>query len=139
MFPCTAAALRIGGKVALQRGLAKQTTISTIASTGTNHTLLAALQSPKCAPTTQIRTFSENATQFDTYSRVRSLTGDLISIDTKQLKTLDSDIVRKIHEELMEADVNADGRINSEELKKLLRKHHSAFSDSDIVEIGEVS
>lgn len=128
------AALRFGGKVALQRGIAKKTAISAIATPKAN--LLTALYNPSTNHTAT-RHMSE-ATMFDEYSRVRSLNGDVINIDTKQLRALDSDAVRKIHKELIEADTGADGRINADELKRLLRKHNSAFSDSDIVEIGEL-
>jgi len=57
---------------------------------------------------------------------------------TKTLKALDMSVVRQIKAELMEVDANSDGRINAEELKKLLHKHSSAFTDEEVLEIGEL-
>jgi len=56
---------------------------------------------------------------------------------TKTLKALDMAVVRQIKAELLAVDQNNDGRIDAAELKKLLRKH-SAFSDEEIIEIGEL-
>lgn len=55
-----------------------------------------------------------------------------------ELKHLTKDAVRAIKTELMVADVNHDGRINSEDLKQLLRKHKSSFTDKEIEELGEM-
>jgi len=65
---------------------------------------------------------------------VRSTPGHV----TKQLRVLDMDVVKHILEELRSVDVNNDGRINTDELKQLLRKHNSAFTEDEIVEIGEL-
>ena len=54
------------------------------------------------------------------------------------LKNLTADVVRKIKSELMEADRGADGRINAEELKALLKKHNSAFQVKEVEELGEL-
>jgi len=56
----------------------------------------------------------------------------------RPLKALDMALVRKIKSELMEVDANSDGRIDSEELKALLRRHSTSFTDAEIVEIGEL-
>lgn len=56
----------------------------------------------------------------------------------RPLKVLDMNMVRKIKAELMEVDRNSDGRIDAEELKALLRRHSSAFTDEEIIEIGEL-
>ncbi|KAJ8598290.1 hypothetical protein CTAYLR_005990 [Chrysophaeum taylorii] len=55
-----------------------------------------------------------------------------------ELQSLDVGAVRRIKAELMEADANHDGRINSEELKVLLRKHKGTFKDREIEELGEL-
>lgn len=57
---------------------------------------------------------------------------------TKSLRVLDMDVVKKIQAELRSVDVNSDGRIDTEELKVLLSKHKSAFTDEEIVAIGEM-
>jgi demethoxyubiquinone hydroxylase (CLK1/Coq7/Cat5 family) len=56
----------------------------------------------------------------------------------KTLSALDMSVVRQIKAELMAVDVNSDGRIDAGELKELLRKHHNAFTDNEIVEIGDL-
>ena len=48
------------------------------------------------------------------------------------------DTLQKIKKELVEADVNNDGRIDSQELKTILKKHSDAFSDRDVVKLGEL-
>ena len=53
------------------------------------------------------------------------------------LKNLNVEMVRRIKSELIEADTNADGRIHSDELKALLKKHKN-FSDKEIEELGEL-
>ncbi|KAL3909844.1 MAG: hypothetical protein SGILL_007923, partial [Bacillariaceae sp.] len=47
-------------------------------------------------------------------------------------------IVRAIKADLVEADVNKDGRIDSEELKLILKKYPGIFKDQDVVNIGEL-
>ena len=49
-----------------------------------------------------------------------------------------SRLVRAIKTDLIEADANHDGRIDSEELKAVLRKHPDVFGDEDVVEIGRL-
>lgn len=49
-----------------------------------------------------------------------------------------ADIVRKIKAELIEADVNSDGKIDSEELKIILKKHSDVFSDRDVLDIADL-
>lgn len=56
----------------------------------------------------------------------------------KPLRALDMSVVTRIKEELKEVDVNFDGRLDSEELKQLLRKHGDFFTDEEIVELGEL-
>jgi hypothetical protein len=56
----------------------------------------------------------------------------------RTLSALDMSIVRQIKAELMSVDVNSDERLDAGELKELLRKHHSAFTDNEIVEIGDL-
>lgn len=46
--------------------------------------------------------------------------------------------VRQIKAELMEVDANFDGRLDSDELKKLLSKHSDVFTDEEIVELGDL-
>lgn len=57
---------------------------------------------------------------------------------TRTLRVLDMDVVKKILAELRSVDVNSDGRIDTEELKQLLRGHNTAFTEEEIVEIGEL-
>lgn len=57
---------------------------------------------------------------------------------TRKLRVLDVNVVKKILEELRSVDVNFDGRLDSDELKQLLRKYSNAFSEQEIVEIGEL-
>jgi len=47
-------------------------------------------------------------------------------------------IVRNIKADLVQADVNKDGKIDSEELKAVLSRYPDVFKDRDIVEIGEL-
>mmetsp|Transcript_5446 Transcript_5446/g.7884 ORF Transcript_5446/g.7884 Transcript_5446/m.7884 type:complete len:349 (-) Transcript_5446:423-1469(-) len=54
------------------------------------------------------------------------------------LKALDIAVVRQIKSELMEVDANSDGRLDANELKRLLHKHNTVFTDSEILEIGEL-
>jgi len=56
----------------------------------------------------------------------------------KTLSVLDMSVVRQIKADLMAVDVNSDGRIDAGELKELLRRHHSKFTDDEIVEIGDL-
>lgn len=63
---------------------------------------------------------------------------DFHNTPMKEMPHLDNAIVHRIKQELADADVNSDGRIDSEELKQILRKHGSAFTDAEIVEIGEL-
>lgn len=46
--------------------------------------------------------------------------------------------VKTIMEELRSVDYNSDGRIETQELKDLLRKHKAVFTEEEIVEIGEM-
>lgn len=48
------------------------------------------------------------------------------------------DAVKRIMEELRSIDNNSDERINTDELKQLLSKHNTAFTEQEIVEIGEL-
>ncbi|GAX14045.1 hypothetical protein FisN_5Lh031 [Fistulifera solaris] len=57
---------------------------------------------------------------------------------TKKLRVLNMDTVKNILKELNAVDRNSDGRIDTDELKQLLRKHNSAFTEDEIVEIGEL-
>lgn len=56
----------------------------------------------------------------------------------KTLKALDMAVVRQIKAELIEVDANSDGRLDAEELKKLLNKHNNTFTDEEIIDIGEL-
>uniref|UniRef100_A0A7S4IFY9 Uncharacterized protein n=1 Tax=Odontella aurita TaxID=265563 RepID=A0A7S4IFY9_9STRA len=60
------------------------------------------------------------------------------SLDLSKFKTLDESVVRKIYQELVYADKGADGRISDRDIKRLLYKHTSAFTDTEIVEMGEL-
>jgi hypothetical protein len=61
-----------------------------------------------------------------------------ISVRPLSLQALDMAAVRQIKAELMEVDANSDGRIDAEELKQLLKKHNSSFTDEEIYELGEL-
>ena len=56
----------------------------------------------------------------------------------KDEELLVAEIIRKIKADLIEADVNYDGKIDSEELKMVLRKYPEIFSDKDVVDIGQL-
>eukprot|EP00550_Attheya_septentrionalis_P013567 CAMPEP_0198305932 /NCGR_PEP_ID=MMETSP1449-20131203/58155_1 /TAXON_ID=420275 /ORGANISM="Attheya septentrionalis, Strain CCMP2084" /LENGTH=467 /DNA_ID=CAMNT_0044008477 /DNA_START=70 /DNA_END=1473 /DNA_ORIENTATION=- len=58
--------------------------------------------------------------------------------NAEKIQTLDAAVVLQIKQELIEADVNHDGRIDADELKQVLRRHKGAFTDSEILEIGEL-
>lgn len=57
---------------------------------------------------------------------------------TRTLRKLDADAVAKIEAELSQVDTNEDGRLDADELSALLKKHHSAFSDDEILEAREL-
>lgn len=59
------------------------------------------------------------------------------SVDTAKEVEI-AKIVRKIKADLTEADVNKDGRIDSEELKLILKKYPGTFGDADVINIGEL-
>jgi len=48
------------------------------------------------------------------------------------------EVLKHVKRDLVEADVNEDGRIDYEELKAMLEKYPSAFSQDDIERIGEL-
>lgn len=54
------------------------------------------------------------------------------------ITSLEMSIVRQIKAELMSVDANSDGRLDADELKALLRKHSSAFTDEEILEISDL-
>jgi len=57
----------------------------------------------------------------------------------RPLQALDMAMVRQIKAQLMEIDANKDGRIDSDELKKLLEKHGGdAFTKEEIAELGDL-
>ena len=120
----TVATFRIAGKTALHRGIVRQAAIGAT-SAAPNPNLFASIQ-PAVA-STPVPTFSFQQEQ------IRCM-----NIDTKKLKALDEPIVRKIHQELVEADTGGDGRISDRDIKRLLRKHNSTFTDAEIVELGEL-
>ena len=121
----TVATLRIAGKTALHRGIVRQAAIGAT-SIAPNPNLFASIQ-PATAASAPAPTFNFQQQQ------VRCM-----NIDTKKLKALDEPIVRKIHQELVEADTGGDGRISDRDIKRLLRKHNSTFTDAEIVELGEL-
>jgi len=47
-------------------------------------------------------------------------------------------IIRRIKADLVAADVNNDGKVDSEELKEILKRYSDVFTDKEIVEIGEL-
>ena len=57
---------------------------------------------------------------------------------TKKDQTEMAKIVRKIKADLVEADINKDGKIDADELKVILKKYPTVFADRDILEIGEL-
>lgn len=123
----TVATLRIAGKTALHRGIVRQAAIGAT-SIAPNPNLFASIH-PAAAASTPVPTFFS----FQQQQQVRCM-----NIDTKKLKALDEPIVRKIHQELVEADTGGDGRISDRDIRRLLRKHNSTFTDAEIVELGEL-
>jgi len=57
---------------------------------------------------------------------------------TKKLRALNMQTVKDIMEELKAVDSNTDERLDTGELKNLLRKHQGAFTEEEIVQIGEL-
>jgi len=57
---------------------------------------------------------------------------------TRPLEKLDDHTVAKIQHELSQVDLNEDGRMDADELVDLLKKHHSEFTDEEIVEAREL-
>ena len=49
-----------------------------------------------------------------------------------------SELIRRIKSDLIEADVNKDGRLDSDELKLILKKYSDTFTDEEINELGEL-
>lgn len=70
-------------------------------------------------------------------TRLHSSTTAVTEVAPK-LRSLDTRTVKSIIEELRNVDNNSDERIDTEELKQLLRKHNNTFSDEEIFEIGEL-
>jgi len=84
---------------------------------------------PQIAPALAI-----NLPRILTYAGTRQLS----TATNDELHKLSANVVKKIKAELMEADRNHDGRINAEELKVLLKKHRSTFTDKEIEELSEL-
>ena len=61
----------------------------------------------------------------------------VVAEDVEKTLRNEVDVVRKIKAEILEADVNNDGKIDSEELKAALRKV-GGFTDREILEIGDI-
>ena len=61
-----------------------------------------------------------------------------VDAQTSPTTCLEMSIVRQIKAELMSVDANSDGRLDADELKELLRKHTSTFSDEEILEISDL-
>lgn len=117
------ATLRIAGKTALHRGIARQTAIGATAC-APNPNSFASIQ-PTAFPAFHFRQQQQQQLRY-------------MNVDTNKLTALDEPIVRKIHQELLEADTGGDGRISDRDIKRLLRKHNSTFTDAEIVELGEL-
>lgn len=72
------------------------------------------------------------------HSRTLSTTAPTENSNEKEKELLSAEIIRSIKAELIEADVNSDGKVDAEELKLILKKHSDIFSEQDILEIGEL-
>jgi len=59
------------------------------------------------------------------------------SSEESSFRVLDADVISRIEADFQAVDANGDGRIDSDELRILLRRS-GAFSDADIVEISEI-
>jgi hypothetical protein len=51
---------------------------------------------------------------------------------------LPMEVIRSIKKDLIQADVNNDGRVDFEGLKSILRKYEDRFSEKEIEEVGEI-
>jgi hypothetical protein len=75
-------------------------------------------------------------------TRANKPTVNVFPIQTRSLslQALDMAAVRQIKAELMEVDANGnpDGRIDADELKALLKRHNTTFTDEEIIELGEL-
>jgi hypothetical protein len=58
--------------------------------------------------------------------------------DNKSSSILDMPVIHQIKAELMSVDKNSDGHLDADELKELLRKHATTFSDKEILELPEL-
>lgn len=68
-----------------------------------------------------------------------SVTLDTVATDNgKKFKALTDEMVAKLQAEFKAVDVNNDGKIDSEELKELLRKNDGSFKEAEILEISEL-
>lgn len=68
-----------------------------------------------------------------------SVTKDTVATDNgKKFKALTDEMVAKLQAEFKAVDVNNDGKIDSEELKELLRKNDGSFKEAEILEISEL-
>jgi hypothetical protein len=88
-------------------------------------------------------TIPRSAAALSTTASSPSSTSTSTYINVTPPSLLSRDVIRSIKQDLVEADVNGDGRICFEELKWMLHKHkhkhkYDSFSKQDIDEIGEM-
>mmetsp|Transcript_3692 Transcript_3692/g.8170 ORF Transcript_3692/g.8170 Transcript_3692/m.8170 type:complete len:482 (+) Transcript_3692:122-1567(+) len=57
---------------------------------------------------------------------------------TLQTFNLPSNVIDQIKSDLKAVDADGNGKIDSEELKELLKKHNSTFTDDEVVELSEL-
>ena len=83
-----------------------------------------------------IQQLSQNETKDNVDTPGSSADTNNSSQNMPQLLSLE--IVNKIKQDLVDADVNHDGRVCHEELKAMLQKHGQTLSDLEIEKIGEL-
>lgn len=67
-----------------------------------------------------------------------SVNNEAETTSKRSFSALSPDVADLIRAEFESVDLNNDGKMDSEELKQLLRKHKPAFSEAEILEISEL-
>jgi regulator of sigma D len=89
-------------------------------------------------PSIYVMTPFQSPRFFSTAPAPAEIKQDSVGTITNKVRVLDMDVVKTILDELRSVDANSDERLDADELKQLLRKHNSAFTEEEIMEIGEL-
>lgn len=99
--------------------------------------------SPIDSPKVTLRTFSHaevgSASPVGAHnSTLGTFSSTEVATIITPLKKLDKIIVRKIEDELRAVDKDHDGRVDTDDLTNLLKRHQSAYTDEEIVEFSDI-